>query len=56
LIINQFSIKKFVFTFRVPCNDIFCDLRIKKMLGSSLSPVVSRGAHVLFTLFMFACA
>ena len=27
----------------------------KMMFGSSLPPVVCRKAHVLFTLFVFAC-
>ena len=32
------------------------DFRIKTIFGSSLLPVVKRRAHVLFTLFVFACA
>jgi len=28
---------------------------LKRMCGSSLSPVVCRKAYVLFTLFVFAC-
>ena len=31
------------------------DFRIKPMFGLSLPPVVCRRAHVLFTLFVFAC-
>ena len=30
-----------VFMFLVPCCDVRCDFRIKKMIGSSLPPVVS---------------
>ena len=40
-----------VFTFWVPC----CDFRIQTMVRSSLSPVVCKRAHVLLTLFVFAC-
>ena len=32
------------------------DVHIQSMFDSSLPPVVCRRAHVLFTLFMFACA
>jgi len=39
----------------VLCCDVHYDFRIKKMLGSSLPPVVCRRAHVLFTLFVFVC-
>ena len=41
-----------VFTFGVPCCDVFYNFCIK-MFGSSLPPVVCRMAHVLFTLFVF---
>ena len=44
-----------VFTFWVPCCDVRYDFCIKTMLGSSLPPVVCRRAHVIFTLFVFAC-
>ena len=37
-------------SFRVPCCDVRCDFRIQTMYGSSLSPVVCRRVHVLFTL------
>ena len=36
--------------------DVRYDFRIKTMLGSSVSPVVCRKIHVLFTLFELACA
>ena len=45
-----------VFTFWVPCCDVRYVFSIKPMLGTSLSPVVCRTAHVLFTLFVFVCA
>ena len=37
---------------------LWCPLRIllKTMFGSSLPPVACRKAHVLFTLFLLACA
>jgi hypothetical protein len=38
-----------------PCSGVRYDFRIKTMFGSSLPLVVCRRAHVLFTLFMFAC-
>ena len=42
------------FTFWGLCCDVcYC---IKTMFGSSLPPVVCRRAHVLFTLYVFACA
>ena len=44
-----------VIRFWVPCCDVRYDFRIKTMFGSSLPPVVCRRAHVLFTLFVFAC-
>ena len=40
-----------VFTFWVPCCDVRYDFHIKTMFGSSLPPVVCRGAHVLLTMF-----
>ena len=43
------------FTFWVPCCDVRYDFRIKAMFGSSLSPFVCKRAHILFTLFVFAC-
>ena len=45
-----------VFTFWVPCWDVYYDFRIKTMFGSSLPPVVFRRVHVLFTLFVFVFA
>ena len=45
-----------VFTFQVLCCDVRYNFCIKTMFGSSLSPVVCRMAHVLFTLFVFDCA
>jgi len=44
----------YVFMFRVPCSDVRYDFRIKTKLGSSSPPVGCRGAHLLFTLFVFA--
>ena len=38
----------------VPCCDVRYDLRIKTSFGTSLPPVVCRGVHVFFTLFVFA--
>ena len=42
------------------CKSILCDVRYdfrtKMMFGLSLSQVVCRNAHVLFTLFVFVCA
>jgi len=35
---------------------MFVNIVKKTMFGSSLPPVVCRRAHVLFMLFMFACA
>ena len=44
------------FTFCVPCCDVHYDFRIITMFGSSLTaPGVCRSAHILFTLFVFAC-
>ena len=43
----------FVLSFNV---SLRYDFRIKTMFGSSLPPVVYRRVHVLFTLFVFACA
>ena len=40
----------------ISCCDVRYNFRIKTMFGSSLSPVVCRSAHVLFTLFVFVCA
>ena len=57
---HLFSI--FVFSYYVslrsvfPCCDVFYDFHIKKVFGSSLPPVVCRRSHVLFMLFVFACA
>ena len=44
-----------IFTFWVPCCDVRYDFRIETMFSSSLPSVVWRRAHVLFTLFVFAC-
>jgi len=44
-----------IFTFGVPCCDVYYHLRIKTMFDSCLPPVVCRRAHVLFTLFVFVC-
>ena len=46
----------YVFTFLVPCSDVFYDFRIKTMVGSSFLRFFCRRAHVLFMLFVFACA
>ena len=43
-----------VFTFWVPCCAVGYYFRIKTMFGFS-PPVACRRAHVLFTLFVFAC-
>ena len=40
------------FTFWVPCCDVRYDFHIKTMFGSSLSPVVCRRVHIIFTLFV----
>ena len=45
-----------VFTFLVLCSDLRSKFRIKKIFGLSLPPVVCRRPHVLFMLFVFACA
>ena len=45
-----------VFTFWVSRCDFRYDFRIKTMFGSSLPPVVCRRAHVVLTLYVFACA
>jgi hypothetical protein len=45
-----------VFTFWFTCCNVSYDFRIKIMFGSSLSPVVCSRVHVLFMLFVFACA
>jgi hypothetical protein len=39
----------------VPCCDVRYDFYIKTMFGSSLSPVVCRRVHILFTFYLFAC-
>ena len=44
-----------LFTFWVPCCDVRYDFRIKTMFGSSLTAVICRRVHVLFTLFVFVC-
>jgi hypothetical protein len=41
--------------FCIPHCDVRCDYRIEPMFGSSLTPVVCRRDHVLFTLFLFLC-
>ena len=41
--------------FLIPCCNVLCDFRMQTVFGSSLFPVVCRRAHVLFTLFVFAC-
>ena len=38
----------------VPCCDAGYDFHIKTMFGSSFPPVVCRGAHVLFMLFVYS--
>ena len=45
-----------VFTFWFTCCNVSYDFRIKMMFASSLSPVVCSRVHVLFMLFVFACA
>ena len=45
-----------VFPVCVPCCDVRYDFRMQTMFVSSLPPVVCRRAHVLFTLFVLACA
>ena len=45
----------YVVMFWVPCCDVRYDFRIITMFGTSLSPVVCRRTHVLFTLFVFVC-
>ena len=55
LIIKYFqSIKNSSFKYKAKV--IFYDFRIKTMFGSSLPPVVCKMAHILFTIFVFACA
>jgi len=44
-----------VFTFWVPCCDVRYDFCITMMLSSSLSPVVCRRVHIVFTLFACVC-
>jgi hypothetical protein len=44
-----------VFMFWVPCCDVRCGFRMKRMFGSILPPVVCRRSHVLFKLFLFVC-
>jgi len=39
--------------FWIPCCDVHYDFCIKIMLSSSLSPVLCRRVHVLFTLYVF---
>ena len=39
----------------VPCCDVRYDFYIKTMFGSSLSPVVCRRVHILFTVFVRLC-
>jgi hypothetical protein len=46
---------KCVVAFWILCCDVHYDFCIKLMFGSSLPPVVSRRAHVLFMLFVFVC-
>ena len=46
----------YVFTVWVPYCDVRYDFRIITIFGSSLLPVVCRGTHVLFTLFVFVWA
>ena len=44
------------FTFLLSCCDIRGNFHIINIFGSSLPPVVCSRAHVLYTLFVFACA
>ena len=39
----------------VPLCGVRCNFRIITIFSSSLTPVVCKSAHVLFTLFVFAC-
>ena len=43
------------YVINLTCCDVRYDFRIKTMFGSSLSPVVCRRAHVLFTLCVCVC-
>jgi hypothetical protein len=43
------------YVIKLTCCDVRYDFRIKTMFGSSLSPVVCRRAHVLFTLCVCVC-
>jgi len=52
----QYFVLSNVITSFVLCCDVRYDFRIKTMFGSSWPPVVYMRAHVLFTLFVFACA
>jgi hypothetical protein len=45
-----------IFTFWIPCCDVRYDFRVNTILGSIYPPVVCRRAHVIYTLFVFACA
>ena len=47
-----------VFTFWVPCCDVRYEVSINVMFStcSSLSPVICRRTHVLFTLYVLVCA
>jgi hypothetical protein len=44
-----------IFRFWVPCWDVRYYFRNKTMFSSSLSLVVGRRVHVLFTIFVFVC-
>ena len=52
----QHVVPPHVFTLWATCCDVCYDFRIKTMFRSSSPPVVCRRYHVLFTLFVFACA
>jgi hypothetical protein len=52
----QHVVLLYVFTFLIPCCDVFYDFRIKMMFGSSFLRVICQRAHVLIMLFVFACA
>ena len=53
-----FSVCCLIMCLYILCSVLWCPLRFlhKNDVNSSLPPVVCRRAHILFTLFVFACA
>ena len=52
--VKKMALRLFIFKYVLRC-DVRSDIRIETTFDSSLPPVVCRRAHLLSTLFVFAC-